>query len=279
VVDESQLPLAYSRQESITTAIQLAAPALVGQALRVIAAPFALVLAAVCRLVSAFFSYRVKVEGKDAPTEHDPFWESLREGVRFSLRNKPVMIIMFSLVFVNFGLALGSAVETIYYVRVLDLGPASIGAVLTSAGLGGLIGSLAAPRLVAKVSQAWCLAGALCLLVPVVASLPLLSYLEQGTLPLLAIQTFLYSFLIVIFNINSYTLVTTLTPKRLVGRQLSFVGFASMGVVPVGSLMGGFSGDVFGLEQTLWIWVAVSILAALPVVIGRKRIESSETPA
>lgn len=103
-------------------------------------------------------------------------------------------------------------------------------------------------------------------MVPVIALLPLLAHLGDLAYLAVAAQGLLYAVLVVVYNVNSYSLTSRLTPRALLARQLSFLGFAGMGVVPIASLIGGYAGAVLGAVPTLWIWVGISVLATIPAV-------------
>lgn len=55
-----------------------------------------------------------------------------------------------------------------------------------------------------------------------------------------------------------------LTPDPLLGRTSATARFVSWSGVPLGGLLGGASGSVFGAAGTLWIGAAGMTLSALP---------------
>lgn len=272
-VPEAMLTQAYARQESVVTVVEIAAPLITGQLLRAVSAPVALIPAAIARLVSAFFSGTVVLASSPDAAEREPFARAMRTGLRFSVRNRPIRAIVTSTAIINFGLAVGSAVQTLFFVRVLHLSPAEIGFVLTGAGVGAFLGTLVAPKVVASLSEVGAFQFAAVSLVPAVVLLPLAAYLPWAV-GVAAIQSLLYSIAVVIYNVNSFSLAARLTPMHLLGRQMSFMGFAGMGVVPVGSVIGGFLGSQFGLASALWVWAALSVLAAAPTVLSSHAIRA-----
>ncbi|QOC26884.1 MFS transporter [Microbacterium hominis] len=58
IVDDDNVALAYSRQESATTAIDIVAPFVVGQVLRWVAAPFVLLISSVARVLSSHSGFQ-----------------------------------------------------------------------------------------------------------------------------------------------------------------------------------------------------------------------------
>ena len=274
VVDGDRLTDAYSRQESVTTSIEIAAPVIFGQVLRFIAAPYVLIVSVVARLASAFASARILADITRDDEVAEPYWASLRSGLKFSATHKTLRLIVLSTAIMNLGLAIGSAIETVFYVRTLSFSAPEIGFVLSATGLGGLLGTLAAPVIVNKLGSVGSFLFSTVGSVFVVAFLPIISFLNGPLVIYVAIQACLYAILVVVYNVNSYTLAGTLTPKAMLGRQMSFMGFAGMGVVPLGSLAGGLLGDGQGYVFTLWVWVALSAMATVPVIVAAPRIRA-----
>lgn len=266
VVDDDQVALAYSRQESATTAIDIVAPFLVGQLLRSVAAPFVLLISSAARVCSSILSFGLRGLPARADETSEPYYRAVGTGLRFSLSNRPVRLIVVSTALINFGLAMGSAVEMIYYVRTLQLTPPEIGIVLMCVGIGGLAGTLIGPVVNRMWGERVAFRVVTIAMVPVIALLPLLAHLGDLAYLAVAAQGLLYAVLVVVYNVNSYSLTSRLTPRALLARQMSFLGFAGMGVVPIASLIGGYAGAVLGAVPTLWIWVGISVLATIPAV-------------
>ncbi len=278
VVDEARLSLAYARQETVTTTIEIISPFLVGQVLRWVAAPFVLLISTLARLVSAAMSFGLKGLPTQNEERPEPYFRALGTGLRFSIGNRPVRLIVISTVLMNFGLALGSTVEMIYYIRILEMSPSEVGIVFMCVGVGGLIGSLVAPIINARFGERWAFRASTASMIPIVALLPLVANFKSTVFLIAAAQGLLYSVAVVVYNVNSYSLTARLTPRELLARQMSFLGFAGMGVVPIASLLGGFAGTVFGVVPTLWIWVGTSTLAALPTFFLRETPTSHHAP-
>lgn len=266
IVDDDNVALAYSRQESATTAIDIVAPFVVGQVLRWVAAPFVLLISSVARVLSSILAFRLRGLPERVDERAEPYYRALGTGLRFSLGNRPVRLIVISTALINFGLAMGSAVETIYYVRTLEMSAPEIGVVLMCIGIGGLAGTLIGPIINKSLGERVAFRTVTIAMVPVVAILPLIAGFGRFAYVAVAAQGMLYAVLVVVYNVNSYSLTSRLTPRSLIARQMSFLGFAGMGVVPIASLLGGFTGTAIGAVSTLWIWVGISVLAVIPTL-------------
>lgn len=56
-----------------------------------------------------------------------------------------------------------------------------------------------------------------------------------------------------VFYVNQTSLLQAAAPEHLLGRMVASHRFLTMGIVPVGSLVGGVLGEVIGLQTTLVI--------------------------
>lgn len=269
--------LAYSRSTAVSTSVEIAAPVVAGQLVRLVGAPALLFVGVVARLASAASVYGLREKGAEASTRRDePFWGAMGEGLRFTVRSRPLLTVVASTALMNFGLALGSAVQMVFYMRTLGFGSGDVGLVMTFIGLGGLLGSLVAPWFLGRVSAAGALRMVSLFLGLAVAAMPLCAVLSPVPALIVACaQGAAYSVVAVIFNVNSFTMVASLTPTRLLGRQNGVMSFVSMGVVPVGSLVGGLLGEHIGYTATLWVWVAVSSLVSVPALVGGRRLDAA----
>jgi len=72
----------------------------------------------------------------------------------------------------------------------------------------------------------------------------------------------------VLYNVAQVSFRQRLCPPALLGRMNASVRFIVWGVIPIGSLLGGWFGTQFGVIPTLWIAAAGSVVAALPVLIS-----------
>jgi hypothetical protein len=77
-----------------------------------------------------------------------------------------------------------------------------------------------------------------------------------------------FSFAVVVYNVAQVTFRQRTCPPALLGRMNASVRFIVWGSMPLGGLLGGWLGHVFGVLPTLWVSVALTLLAALPVLIS-----------
>ncbi|MFD0350384.1 MFS transporter [Kitasatospora aburaviensis] len=142
--------------ETVRSSAQVAGPGLGGGLVQLLGAPLAIVADAVGYLTSAVVLARIRAE-EEAPPPPDP-GRSLRteiaEGVGFVLRHPLLRAIAAATAVSNLFAAVLMAVQTVFWVRVLDLSPAAIGVLLSVSAVGGLAGALCAGPLARRVGQA-----------------------------------------------------------------------------------------------------------------------------
>ena len=98
--------------------------------------------------------------------------------------------------------------------------------------------------------------------------LPAISLVPELAFPFLAIQFFLASFTVLLYNITQVTFRQRITPPRLLGRMNASVRFVVWGVMPIAALLAGALGTWIGVVPTLWIAAVGELLAGLFVVTG-----------
>jgi hypothetical protein len=74
-----------------------------------------------------------------------------------------------------------------------------------------------------------------------------------------------------VYNINQVSLRQAITPDRLQGRMNASMRFLVWGTIPIGALLGGALGEVFGLWPTLLAMSVCSLLAPLWIVFSPVR--------
>ena len=272
IVGRDLVSSAYARKETVDTSVGVISPGFAGVLVAVMSAPFTLLVAGAANLLAAatlLWGFR-KRSGSSGPPE-DPapragFRESFGEGLRFTLKHRTIRALVSSSAISNMGLAFGSALETLYLVKVLGFSPQVIGLVISTIAVGGLLGSLAVPSLVKRMGEHGVLALSILSLPLAVALLPLAASAPGGAIALVVCHSVLYNALMVSYNATAYGLLAKFTPDEMMGRQQGLRLVFTMGPVPVLGIVGGLAGDALGLQPVMWIWVGLTAFAALPLM-------------
>lgn len=166
----------------------------------------------------------------------------------------------------NAALAVISAVEMVYLLRVVGLPIPAVGASATAGAIGGTLGAMLSGRIVARFGLGLVVRSAsVCLLVAAGLLLALLLPAPLSALVvILCAQSFVWGFAQVAKNVAVYSWFTTIVPADLIGRASGLQRTATMGVVPVASLVGGVVG-AWNVVTALVLGVVFVLVAGVSI--------------
>jgi MFS family permease len=213
-------------------------------------------------------------------TERMPIRSEIVEGLRL-VRNHPVLfpIAMRSVVAHVAGSFYG-VLYTIYLIEELHLSPLLLGIVVSAGGVGSLIGSLFASRVIRAVGLGpaliWTAAGA--------SLLGVLTPLAQGPILLATVMVLLPQLigdgLQTIEGVAELSLIQGLSPDRILGRVNATLEVFSHGIAyPIGALTAAVVAGAIGVRGGIalgWAGMAVSILFLVLSPLPRIRTTSDE---
>lgn len=261
-----------SRMQSAESVVGLAAPALAGLAVAAVGAGPTLSVATALIALAALVVLRLRIGAHNATGEEkEPavpigaltrLLSEAKEGWTVLRHNSVLWRLTLASMLVNLGLAAHSAIEVVLILRTLELGTETLGLILSAASLGALIGSVLAVSLTSTFRTATVLWASMLSLSPI-SALTLLALVDTQRATLwLATSTFLWGLTIVVYNITNAGLSARITPTRLMGRVSATRRTLAMGVIPAGSLAGGFAADHFGMGYAIAIWTILNATAA-----------------
>lgn len=271
LVDRELVADANGKLEATAQTARLAGPALGGFLLTVVSAPLLFAGEAAGYLVSALCLARLRDTETFRPrAEGSRLSAEIREGAAFVVSHPLIRRIVAST-------AIGNLFSSVVYVlmplvtlRELGLGPVGLGVMLSFGSVGGVIGALAAPHLAARVGEGPLLPLGLMVGGAAVALFPLALTAGSGPLALvlLSVGDFVMSFGVIVYNVLQVSMRQRVCPPRLLGRMNASIRCVVWGVMPIGSLLGGWLGAELGIAPTLWIGIVGMLLSCLPVAIG-----------
>jgi MFS family permease len=166
----------------------------------------------------------------------------------------------------------GTAQLTLYILfatRVLALGPAKIGLILSMGNVAGLLGALGAGWLALRLGIGPAIVGAA--FAGGFGAIPIALATPRTAVPLLVLAGVVGNFAALVYNINQVSLRQTITAYRLQGRMNATMKFLIMGTMPLGGLLGGALGGTLGLRPAIAITAAGSLLPFLWVFFSPLR--------
>ncbi|WP_307803860.1 MFS transporter [Micromonospora echinofusca] len=206
-------------------------------------------------------------------TGHHALGTEIRQGLKWFwshpfLRDSAVLVAGSNLFF--------QALTLLLVVRALDLGgsPGAVGVMLAVSGVGGIVGSFVAPRLMRLISLKLIVIGANWVWAALMASM----ILARDIVALGAIYTVM-GFVGAVWNVAVSSYQLTVTPDAVLSRVTSVSRLLAFGAIPLGSLAGGFLLDAFGSAPVVLILAGgFGLLAVASVVMPGVR-QVSEPPA
>ena len=269
LVRTNQIAEANGKLQSTEQLAGLAGPAFGGWLVGVLAAPLA-ILITVGTYVASFIAllFTRDHETLRAPEEHKPLAHEIGEGLRWVFGNPLLRRIVGTTGVANFFGTIATTLLPIFALRELGLTPQMLGVVFSLSAVGGLLGAIATPRIVARLGEARAIPVSAIAFSLAPFFLPAISLVPALAFPLLVVQFFLLSFTILLYNITQVTFRQRITPPRLLGRMNASIRFVVWGVMPIGALLAGALGTWIGTVPTLWLAATGELLACLFVVIG-----------
>lgn len=258
-------------------------PAIAGVLIQVLTAPIALLIDAASFVGSAFFLRRITAT--EAPIEHDPgsIRSQLATGLSFTARDpivRPSVLAASTMNLFNYGF---QGLFVLYVLKNLGVEPGILGLALGAGAVGSVVGALVAGRVGRRLG----IGGAFVLGMILFPGATILIPLATPDMPmpliigLLFVAEFISGFGVMILDINAGAMLFARTPDRIRGRAMGAFGFVNNGVRPIGAVIGGLIGSVFGVRETLFVTTILSLAGVLwligtPIIGLRDLPESSE---
>jgi MFS family permease len=286
IADQSYLPAIVERDDLVDgnahlqisySVAQIGGPALGGNMIAWVAAPWAITVDALSFFASgAFISAIRRREEKPArrldesgrPTS---IRSEVVEGLRYVLGHpylRPIAACT------GLGNLFGAALFGIFPFLIwneLKLPPAFFGTVMGLASVGFLVGATLASRLQGSIGIGRTIIVSAALGAPAY----LLIAFTPGHLGLAAVTLFVGWFVVgmtqVIYNVAQISLRQSITPLELQSRMNATMRFIVWGTIPIGSLMGGALATFVPVRAALIVAAVASFTAVIPVLMSPLR--------
>ncbi|MCX5107052.1 MFS transporter [Streptomyces sp. NBC_00378] len=263
LVGRSNLVEGNSKLSAIRSVTSISGPTVAGPLVGLVGAPATLLVSSASMAMSGLLAITIqKREQKPDLSEHPQLRRMIMEGLKFVVKNPPLRAIMLGDAIFNLFLVMYQTMLLVFLDREIGLQSFGIGIILSGMGCGALLGALSATRVSKRVGQGpviWLASLATC---PLTVLMPLAR--TDWSLYVAAIGLAALSLGGVVRVVTQSSFQQALTPDRLLGRMSATARFVSWGGIPIGGLLGGVSGSVFGATGTLWIGAAGMTLSTLP---------------
>lgn len=242
----------------------VAGPSAGGIMVQALGAPAALLADVTSYVASAFWLLRVRVT-ENRPAEAD---RGILPGLRFLIRSVPLRHTLLGASTLNLFNFMFAALFVLYVTTELGISAATLGLILGTGALGGLLGAALTGRLTRRLGI-----GPTLLIAFVVFPAPLLLVpLAEGPKPLVVTLLFAAEFLsaigVMMLDITAGAVQTAATPPSMLARMQGAKRTVNYGIRPIGALIGGGLGTALGLRPALWIAAVGGLLGVLWIVFS-----------
>ncbi|MFG1666964.1 MFS transporter [Streptomyces sp. Y7] len=259
-----------SKLSAIRSVTSIGGPGLAGPMAGWVGAPATVLASSVGMALSGVLALGIRGrEPEPAPGGRPRLGRDIREGLSFVLGHPGLRAIMLGDAIFNLFLIVYQAMLLVFLDREIGLGPFGIGVVLSGMGCGALVGALVAARVSRWVGQ-----GRVIWLAPLVTCPPtaVMAVARPGwSVCLAGVGLAALSLGGVVRVIAQSSFQQALAPDRLLGRVSATARFVSWGGIPLGGVLGGTLGSVFGAAGTLSIGAAGMTLSAVPAFLSPLR--------
>ncbi|MGX5185394.1 MFS transporter [Streptomyces avermitilis] len=252
LVGRGNLVEGNSKLSAMRSVTSISGPAVAGPLIGWVGAPATLLASSVGMALSGLLATSIRTrERKSETSEHPQLRRDIKEGLKFVLEHPVLRATMLGDAIFNLFLVMYQTMLLVFLGREMGFGSFGIGLILSGMGCGALLGALLATRVSKRVGQG-----------PVIWLAPLVTCPLTVLMPLARPGWSMYAAAIglaalslggVVRFVAQSSLQQALTPDRLLGRMSATARFVSWGCLPLGGILGGASGSVFGATATLWI--------------------------
>lgn len=256
---------------------EIGGPGLGGGLVQLIGAPLAIVLDATSFVVSAISLVLIRSPEPTRPprTTATPIRREIVEGLQLVSRHPVLVPLTLRSIIAHLAGSFYGVLYTIYLIQELHLDPILLGLVISAGGVGSLVGSLFASRLIGRFGLGptliWTATGA--------SIIGVLTPLAGGPLFLATLMVFVPQLLgdglQTIEEVAELSLIQGMVPDQILGRVNATLEVFSHGIAyPIGALSAAAVAGLIGVRGGIaigWAGMAVSILLLVLSPLPRVR--------
>ncbi|HEV7508371.1 MAG TPA: MFS transporter [Thermoanaerobaculia bacterium] len=279
VAYQSYLPALVAREQILegnsklalsSSIAEIAGPGVTGVLVQLITAPVAILFDAVSFLFSALMVVLIrKPEPPAVRREPEHLVAETLAGVRFIFREPLLRALGLRSATTFFFMGFLGPLYVLYAIQILHLRPALLGVVIAMGGVGAMVGSVVAPRIVQRFGLgrtfvvASLVQGITNLLIPLAGLIGTPGTLAFFAVACLMVPQLFGDMAFMVYNINEVTLRQTVAPEHVLGRVNAGMQLLARGIWPIGSLIGGILAAAIGVRTTLALAAAGVVLSTL----------------
>ena len=261
VVPRERLVEAHAKNALASSSSEVAGPAAAGVLIKLVGAPFALLLDAVLLAISAAILRGIHVQ-ESAQFAAARFWPAMRAGLTFVMQHR--LLITMALLVGGWQMCHHAAlvVQILFATRTLGLSEGAVGLSFVGLGAGTILSSIVGNRISRRVGP-----GPTLVLGIAICGI---GWLLGACAPVSAVGVLMFSAMLMMFGFGAVLIFITflamrqaVTPAPLLGRMTSTMRWLILLPAGPGALLGGWLGEHYGLRSSLVFASGSALLLAL----------------
>lgn len=269
VVDRTRLPEGNAAMQGSASAAEVGGPGLAGVMAQALGAVTAVLADAISFLVSAFCLLRIdaRESRSERARRNTGLFRQIGEGLRYVVKDPYLRTLTVFGALGNLTLMAFNTLLLVFLIRVVQVHAGVAGLLMAGMGIGGVFGALSAKAVIRRFGTAGGLLSSVAFTSPFVLLLPLT---EKSTsrLALFAVGAAVLSAGVVIGSIIASSFRQAYCPPQMLGRVSAVVSFLVFGTMPIGALIGGFTGSTLGVRPALWVLAGCVMLPVLVLLFS-----------
>ena len=265
LVARADLPEANARLQTNRSTAAVAGPGLAGLIITAVGISGAMLADALSYLWSALWLRRIETpDVRPAPSPRRHLGREIGEGLRVVAKDGILRAIGLHSALTSLFQSIQLGVVIVFLTRDLGLSPLAIGLMSTASLTGALTAGFTARKVGKLIGHARALWGAA---VVFGLAFQLYPFTDRGWgIAWYVAAGFGSSFGVIMLSVFGMSFQQTIAPPHLLGRVNSVSHTLVLGVVPIGSALGGILAGTIGMRPTLHV-AAAGVLAATAVLI------------
>jgi MFS family permease len=277
LVGRGQLVEANSKLTASASVAESSAFAAGGWLVQLLTAPVAIFIDALTFLWSAVAIRTIEhVEVAQARTgDEEHLLREAAAGVRRVVNDGGLLALAGSAAIFNLSTSVFGAVFLLFVTNELDFEPGSLGLIFAVGGVTSLIGAVLAERVIDGLGPPRAMAVMLLIVAIGKAVVPVSPEVSLLAVALLVANQLIVDPAWTVFEIAGVSTRQMITPDAWLGRVNGTFRVVEFGAVLLGALIGAWIGTEFGLREALWVAVAGTVVAVVPLMFA-SQLRTSE---
>ena len=274
LVKHDELVEANSKLSAAMSVAEASAFSSAGWLIQLLTAPVAMLVDALTFIASAGLVARIRepaLQIEPGQAESRPSIASeVVEGLRTVWRQPILRGMVVSGLAQNLASGLIGTVFLLYVNQEVGFNPGILGMIFAVGGVSSFIGAMIAGRL-PRFGIGAVMVASLLLAALGDAFIPLATAANAVGVLFLVGQQIVGDSALTVYDINQVSLRQAIAPAHVLGRVNASVRVTEFGAVLLGTVIAGYIGETVGLRETLWLGVALALLAAVVLALSPVR--------